>query len=87
MAKGSRTRTAQVPANETKVDAFKRLATKRTNKALKAIRAIGQLSTGNYEYTGDQYNKIFGAIEAEAKKAFARFANPQVKSNEPEFTV
>lgn len=48
---------------ETKADAFKRLAQKRMNVALDKIRLIGNLSArGNYEYTEEQIEKIEAAL-------------------------
>lgn len=53
---------------------FVELATKRTNKALRAIEGIGALSNRNsYTYDDAQVAKIFAALEstvAAAKKAF-----------------
>lgn len=60
---------------ETKELAFKRLATKRTNRILKDISLLGNLSDRrNYKYEQKQVSKIFGAIEAELRDAKARFS-------------
>lgn len=59
---------------ETRETAFKRLATKRTNRTLKDISLIGNLSDrGNYSYNNSQVEKIFRAIDAELRDARARF--------------
>lgn len=59
---------------ETKQSAFRRLATKRTNRALKDISLIGNLSDkGNYNYDRGQVEKIFRAIDSELRDAKARF--------------
>jgi hypothetical protein len=51
---------------ETKGDAFKRIATARTKNALGAIQTLSGLTNpGNYDYTQEQWAKIFGAIRAE----------------------
>lgn len=59
---------------EPKSEAFKRLATKRTNRILKDISLLGNLSDKrNYHYDDSQVNKIFRAIEEELRQARARF--------------
>lgn len=60
---------------ETKEEAFRRLATKRTNRLLKDISLVGNLSDrGNYSYNNLQVYKIFKSIEAELRDAKARFS-------------
>lgn len=60
---------------ETKEEAFRRLATKRTNRVLKDISLVGNLSDrGNYNYNSLQVYKIFKSIEAELRDAKARFS-------------
>lgn len=55
---------------------FKRLAEARTNKALKQIKLIGNLSNkSSYKYNQDEVAVIFGALEAELGKARSRFEN------------
>lgn len=45
---------------------FKRIAESRTNKIIKGISLLGNLSNGSYyEYTEDQVNAIFDAIQEE----------------------
>ena len=48
--------------DETKADAFRRLATSRTNVVLDNIRILGNLASPNYEYTEAQVDKIIGAL-------------------------
>lgn len=60
-------------ANETKADRFRRLAVLRTNKAIKAIRQIGDLASAASEYTPEQTTKIKAAINAELEKTMQRF--------------
>ncbi len=59
---------------ESKKEKFVRLAENRTNKALEMIRLIGNLSNkAVYDYSIDDVNKIFTALETEialAKKQF-----------------
>ena len=53
---------------------FRRLAESRVNKALNDIRLIGNLSNrNNYDYSTEEIDKIFRAIESEVKQARARF--------------
>ena len=62
---------------ETKREKFVRLAQSRTNKALDAIAMLGGLAApNNYEYTADDWAKIFGAIEGELTKLQNRVKNP-----------
>ena len=62
-------------AKETKQEKFIRLAIKRTNSALEDLRLIGNLSNKMiYEYTDEQVEKIFAAIEAETAAAREKFA-------------
>ncbi len=60
---------------ETKESAFKRLATKRTNKVLKSLHLLGNLANKrNYSYTEDDFKAMFSAIEEEYKLTKAKFA-------------
>ena len=53
---------------------FVRLAEARTNKALKMLSVIGNLSNrNNYQYVNQDVEKIFGAIEKELKRNRKRF--------------
>ena len=59
---------------ETKREAFKRLAERRTNSALDRIRVIGNLSNPYaYEYTDEDVRLIFAALEQELKVTRAKF--------------
>lgn len=59
---------------ESKNASFKRLATNRTNNAIRNIRLLGNLSNRhNYSYTEDDFKRIFGMIENEVKLAKSRF--------------
>ncbi len=60
--------------NETKSERFKRVAVNRTNKILDLIRILGNCSnTAIYEYSQDDVNKIFTAIENELKQAKQKY--------------
>lgn len=55
---------------------FVALAEARTDKALNAIRLLGNLSNkSNYEYSEADVNKIVKALEAEIKMVRSRFAD------------
>ena len=59
---------------ETKRDAFKRLAERRTNSVLDRLRVLGNLSNPYaYEYSEDDVRAIFGAVEQELKTTRAKF--------------
>lgn len=59
---------------ETKQEAFTRVATKRTNRILKDVSLLGNLSDKrNYRYERYQVEKIFRAIDAELREAKVRF--------------
>jgi hypothetical protein len=57
-----------------KAGSFKRLAVARTNRAIDAIRLVGNLSGGGYESTEDQREAVFGAIRSSLAEAESRFA-------------
>jgi len=62
------------PENETPSEAFARLATGRTNKAVKAISLIAQLSGSAYESTDVQKRAILTALEAATEQVKEVFA-------------
>lgn len=57
---------------------FVRLAESRTNKVIDGIRLLGNLSnTSYYEYTPEQIDSIFLALEEELKIQKERFGKPE----------
>ena len=67
---------------ETKREKFVRLAENRTNKILDMIQLLGNLSSvGTYEYTQQDIDKIFGAIDTVAKETRKRFNKVENKSS------
>lgn len=57
---------------------FARLATKRTNNALKYIRLIGNLSNrSNYDYTSADAKKIFAALRDAIDEVESKFNKPK----------
>lgn len=61
-------------ANNEKAAKFTELATKRMAKAIKAVRQLGNLANkSNYDFSADQVDKMFKAIDAEATAVEERF--------------
>jgi hypothetical protein len=62
--------------SESKNDAFKRLATKRTNGVLERLRILGHCANPQlYEYSDEDVKRIFRAIEKELRIAKTKFQN------------
>ena len=65
------------PPKETKEEKFIRLAEARVNKILSMMRLLGNLSsTGFYQYSRDQVEQIFTALQLELIKDKMRFLQP-----------
>ena len=61
-------------------DRFVQVAERRTKRVLKEIVMLSNCSNKNaYEFTETDVHKIFGAIDAEIKKAQDRFIRPDRK--------
>lgn len=73
------------PQQESKADKFKRLATMRTNNALKAMNGLGKLASSSYEYTPEQVEKIFQALQKTLDNAKDKFTKKA--EEEEEFTL
>ena len=60
--------------NETPEERFKRLANSRTNAVLDKLRIIGNLSNRQlYDYSEDDIDKIFSAINKQVREIRAKF--------------
>lgn len=59
---------------ETKHDKFKRLATQRVTNAVKKIDLIGNLATSSYEYSPEEAEKIFAALQQAVDGVKDRFS-------------
>jgi hypothetical protein len=60
--------------NETKRDAFKRLAERRTNGVLERLRVLGNLSNPHaYEWSDEDVRVIFSAIDRELRVTRGKF--------------
>jgi len=66
---------------ESKSGRFKRIAAKRTQGVLDALRKLGNCSNkGTYHYSGEEVTKIFVAIDHELRRVKMLFTD-KVKSN------
>ena len=65
---------------ETKKQRFKRVAEKRVQNILNAIRSLGGLSNKKvYEWEAGQLEKIWSALELEMQNCKNSFKNPESK--------
>lgn len=63
-------------SSESKREAFRRLATQRTNGVLERLRILGHCANPQlYEYTEGDFKRIFRAIEAELRIVKTKFQN------------
>lgn len=61
-----------------KIERFTRLATHRTNEVLDRLRILGNCSDKrSYEYNDEEVEKIFRAIDEQAKIVKAKFKKPK----------
>lgn len=58
---------------ETKAERFIRVAEPRVGRACKAIGLIGNFATGDYEYTEQQVDAMFGAMQDALDTARAKY--------------
>ena len=65
---------------ESKHDKFKRIATKRVTNAIKKIELLGSLSGYSYEYSEEEVEKIFSALQETVNNTKALFSKKEVKS-------
>lgn len=69
---------------ETKREAFRRLASRRTEAVLERIRILANCAnTQLYDYTDEEIDKIFKTINRELRLARAKFTN----SRRPQFRL
>lgn len=67
---------------------FKRLAENRTNKALKMLDLISNLSNkNNYDYTKEDYKKIIDVLKAKIKDVELHFETNQSRSKSNHFKL
>jgi hypothetical protein len=62
---------------------FKRLAEARMDKALRAIRLIGNLSNrSNYTYTDEEVKKLVKALDDEVRLVKSKFSVSEARVND-----
>ena len=67
---------------ETKRERFVRLAEARTNKIIDMLQLLGNCSNSNaYDYTQQDVDKIFNAIETEFREAKKKFNKIESKKS------
>ena len=65
-----------MPTSESKREAFRRLATRRTSAVLDKLRILGHCANPwQYEYSEEDIRKIFRVIDAELRTVKAKFRN------------
>ena len=67
---------------ETKNEKFKRIATKRVKNAIKMIERIGKWSSYGYEYSDEDVEKIFNALQDSLNSVKASFSTKKSKVEE-----
>ena len=80
--KAPRAKRAPVDPNETKAGKFKRIGTQRVNKAVKAVKQLGNLAGNGYESTTEQRKTITDALTAAVKFVADRFAGQKEAATE-----
>lgn len=58
---------------ETKEERFIRIAEPRVSRACKAVSLLGNLAGSGYEYTEEQVDAMFGAVQEALDTAWAQF--------------
>ena len=67
---------------ETKREKFVRLAEARTNKIIDMLQLLGNCSNSSvYDYSQEDVDKIFSAIESEVKEARKKFNKIESKKS------
>jgi len=74
-------------SSETKRERFIRIAEARTNKIISMIKLLGNCSNASvYEFSNEDIEKIFGAIDTEIKEARKKF-NSTVRKDTSSFKL
>ena len=67
---------------ETKRERFVRLAEARTNKIIDMLKLLGNCSNSSaYDYTQQDVDKIFSAIEAEVREAKRKYTKSETRKS------
>jgi hypothetical protein len=73
-------------ATESREAKFQRLAEARVNRALDAIRLIGNLASSQYAYSPDQVSAIGMALATNLKSTLDKF-DSTIKADRPRFSL
>lgn len=74
-----------IKENETKRERFRRLVEYRTNLVIERLRVLGNCAnTITYDYTDEEVDKVFSAIEKEVSKVKAKF---RISKEKEKFTL
>ena len=66
----------QQRTRERKAEAFKRLASQRTNAVLEKLRILGNCANRNlYDYTDEDVRRVFRVIETEVRRTRTKFSD------------
>lgn len=69
---------------ETKRERFERIAQRRANETIKALRLLGNLSDKrNYDYSEKHVDTLLGAIDLEVRALKGRFRKESGASDKP----
>jgi hypothetical protein len=69
---------------ESKAERFQRIAERRVNETIRALRLLGNLSDRrNYDYTPEEATLVLGAVEKEFRAFRARFMTEAHGTNKP----
>jgi hypothetical protein len=70
--------------NESKSEKFQRIAERRVNETIRALRLLGNLADRrNYEYSDDQASLLVGAIDQEVRALRFKFKSESATSGRP----
>jgi len=73
-----------MPKSETRAQRFERIAERRVNETLRALRLLGNLADRrNYEYSEDQVTVMLGAIDHEYRALRSKFRVEAGASGQP----
>lgn len=73
-------------ANSSKRERFEKVASTRVQKVIDMLGLLGNCANpNNYEYTNDDVEKMFGAINKALKEARAAYTSAQSKEEKKSF--
>jgi hypothetical protein len=71
-------------AAESKLQRFERIAERRANETIRALRLLGNLSDRrNYEYTDVHVDRLLSAVEQEVRSLKSRFRSESGSGAKP----